>query len=164
MPQTRKEATVLTIHNCSLNDRLLVSALEAAERDWHVFPLRPGTKVPAIRNWEHRATTDPARITRCWSTGPFNIGIACGPSGLVVIDLDLPKPGQQSPAYDSGSDITCGADVLAAIARHERAPDLWNTFTVHTGRGGQHLYYWPPAGVRLRNTSQRLGSLIDLVP
>src|SRR5215207_4963274 len=38
--------------------RLQASALDAAGRGWHLFPLRPGTKVPAVRQWEHEATTD----------------------------------------------------------------------------------------------------------
>ncbi|WP_245704040.1 bifunctional DNA primase/polymerase, partial [Streptomyces lushanensis] len=86
---------------------LLSATLAAAERGWHVFPLRPGDKRPALhgstacprtgdcaaghRKWEDRATTDPARIRRAWSVRPFNIGIATGPSGLLVVDLDMPK-------------------------------------------------------------------------
>lgn len=88
---------------------LLRAALDAAERGWHVFPLRPGGKRPALhgesacagtgncatghRKWEQRATTDPDRIRAAWATGPFNVGIATGPSGLVVVDLDVPKSG-----------------------------------------------------------------------
>lgn len=58
---------------------LLTSALAAAERGWHVFPLLPDSKRPAIAGWEQRATTDPIRIRLCWDSGPFNIAIACGP-------------------------------------------------------------------------------------
>jgi hypothetical protein len=87
--------------------RLLTAALAAAAQGFHVFPLRPGTKRPALhgekscprtgpcrdghRGWEQRATTDLGRIRQCWSAAPFNIGIATGPSGLVVVDLDTPK-------------------------------------------------------------------------
>lgn len=95
------------VHN--RRERLLTAALDAAERGWHVFPLRPGDKRPALhgesvcpgigdcagghRKWEDRATTDPDRIRRAWAHGAFNVGIATGPSGLVVIDLDMPKGG-----------------------------------------------------------------------
>src|SRR5438093_650742 len=48
--------------------------------------------------WEARATTDPDRIRKAWTRAPYNVGIACGPSGLLVVDLDVPKPGQQPPA------------------------------------------------------------------
>ena len=76
-------------------------ALAYARRSWHVFPLVPGEKRPAITRWEDRATLDPTRIGRCWhrrtSAGPFGVGIACGPSRLVVVDLDQPKPNTVLP-------------------------------------------------------------------
>ena len=40
----------------------LTFALDAASRGWHVFPVIPGDKRPAVRDWEARATTD--RATR----------------------------------------------------------------------------------------------------
>ncbi|MGW1346529.1 bifunctional DNA primase/polymerase [Kribbella sp. NPDC002412] len=143
-----------------MND-LLNAALTAALRGWHVFPLVPDGKRPAVEDWEHRATTDTARIERCWSAGPYGVGIACGPSGLVVIDLDQPKPGQTAPEAWRKPGFTCGADVLAdrADAAGECYP--WNTHTVLTGRGGEHLYFAAPAGIELRNTQARLGWLID---
>ena len=95
-----------------MND-LLTAALTAASRGWHVFPLVPDAKRPAVEDWEHRATTDTARIERCWSSGPYGVGIACGPSRLVVVDLDQPKPGQTAPEAWRKPGLTCGADVLA---------------------------------------------------
>jgi hypothetical protein len=35
-----------------------------------------------------KATTDPAAVTAMFGGGPRNIGVACGPSGLVVLDED----------------------------------------------------------------------------
>src|SRR5262245_30610328 len=68
---------------------LLSSALAAADLGWHVFPCAPGSKRPALKdNWQGLATTDPGRIRSWWARQGYNIGIACGPSGLVVIDLD----------------------------------------------------------------------------
>ncbi|WP_255347783.1 bifunctional DNA primase/polymerase [Actinoplanes sp. N902-109] len=80
----------------------LTAALSAADRGWHVFPLRPDDKRPAIGKWEQRATIDPDRIRRCWTAGPYNVGIACGPSGLVVLDFDARKTGQTAPAGAEG--------------------------------------------------------------
>jgi hypothetical protein len=124
---------------------LLTAALAAADRGWHVFPLIPNDKLPAVKHWEARATTDPARITRCWSTGPYGVGIACGPSGLVVVDLDQPKPDQTPPEAWRRPGITCGADVLAAVADQHGQPYPADTHTVLTGRGGEHLYFTAPA-------------------
>jgi hypothetical protein len=138
---------------------LTAAALDAAERGWRVFPVTPGAKTPAIRAWEARATTDPDRIRRCWSTGAYNVGIATGPSGLVVIDLDMLKPGQELTApwafYQTGS------QVLAELERRERAEPV-RTYAVTTGRGGTHLYYrHPDQGENLRNTAKKLGPLVD---
>jgi hypothetical protein len=128
-----------------------------------VFPCQPGGKRPALRqDWEHRATTDTARIARCWATGSYNIGVACGPSGLVVIDLDTPKPGQaRPPDWEHDTGIRGGADVLAALCEHARQPWPSETFTVTTPSGGTHLYFTAPPAARLRNTAGRLGWLID---
>jgi hypothetical protein len=148
---------------------LLSAALETARRGWQIFPLIPRGKrpLPKLTDWEHRATTDPDRIRRCWQHGPYNIGLACGPSGLVVIDLDTPKPGEQPPAtWANEPGINDGADVFAALCERHGQPFPSDTFTVTTRRrGGMHLYFTAPPGAELRNTSGRhrtgLGWLID---
>jgi hypothetical protein len=99
---------------------LLDWALYLAAMGWHVFPLAPTTKrQPAVKDWENRATTDPDRIRRCWTADRWNIGVATGPSGLVVVDLDMPKDG------DTGPD---GPTALATLAA-ERGGPVPNTFT-----------------------------------
>jgi hypothetical protein len=145
----------------SMRQTLLSSALAYARRGWHVFPLQPGQKRPALRSdWEGRATTDPDRIHACWEHDAYNIGIACGPSGLVVVDLDTPKgPDGAPPPEWSMPGITDGVDVFAELAARagERLPV--DTFSVRTGRGGLHLYF--TAGADLGNSAGRLGWLID---
>jgi hypothetical protein len=170
-------------------DSLLRAALDCAARGWPVFPLRPATKLPAFPDhdaahctgtdphcqrghtgWEQRATTDPGRIHRAWARRPYNVGIATGPAGLVVIDLDKPGPGEEPPPRWALSGVRDGSDVLAVLAErhsHRHAyPDLFDTFLVRTLRGGLHLYFTPPPGQPpLRNTcgtsARGLGWLID---
>ncbi|MFJ4091202.1 bifunctional DNA primase/polymerase [Kitasatospora sp. NPDC089913] len=139
---------------------LLDSALAAADRGCHVFPVTPGAKKPpAVKDWENRATLDPDRIRRCWSAGPYNIGIACGPSGLVVVDLDLPKgPDDRPPARWALPGITSGHDVFAALCEEHGQPYPDGTFTVATSGGSTHLYFTAPPGARLRNTSGDRGN------
>ncbi|WP_458087036.1 bifunctional DNA primase/polymerase [Streptomyces malaysiensis] len=148
---------------------LLRAALDAAERGWHVFPLRPGTKRPALhgeascprtgactaghRKWEQRATTDPDRIRAAWSAGAFNVGIATGPSGLVVVDLDMPKD-------KSSSDAPCGAATFRALCERAGRP-VPTTYRTRTASGGQHLYFTAPNGVRLANTAGSIAPLVD---
>ena len=152
----------------------LDAALAAAARGWHVFPLRAGTKLPALHGydrcprtgacaqrhvgWEQRATTDPARIHAAWSAGVFNVGIACGPSGLVVIDLDAAKPGDEVPdRWLAEPGVHDGQDVLAVLAEQAGQPVPADTYTVATPSGGLHLYYQAPAGTVLRNTEGERG-------
>lgn len=143
---------------------LLTTALAHAALGWHVFPLVPGAKLPVVNRWEARATTDPDRIRAAWSAGQYGIGIACGPSGLLVLDLDMPKPGTPVPEHRRLAGITCGQDMLAAVC--EDAGQPWPaTYTVATPSGGRHLYYRQPDGEPLRNshggTANGLGKLID---
>jgi len=154
---------------------LMAAALAVAERGWHVFPLTPNTKFPALhgedhcprtgpcaqghQGWEQRATADPELIRRPWSHGPYGIGLACGRSGLLVVDLDRPKhPGDLPPAKWTGQGITDGLDVFAALCEQHGQPAPLETFTVRTGRGGVHLYFTAPLGVVLRNTTGDKGS------
>lgn len=139
----------------------LAAALDAAGRGWPVFPLAPGTKRPAVRDWETRATTDPDRIRRCWTTGSYGVAVATGPAGLVVLDLDTPKDGQAPPPELADHAPTCGMDTLILLAREAGRPMPFDTHTVHTPTGGLHLYYTAPHGAELRNTTGRLGWLID---
>ncbi|MEU9498725.1 bifunctional DNA primase/polymerase [Streptomyces sp. NPDC048196] len=141
---------------------LLAAALDAAARGWHVFPLRPGDKRPAVTNWSERATTDRQRITRCWTHAPYNIGIAAGPSALVVIDLDISKGPEDLPPADWATPgIVGGTGVLAALCERHNQPYPTDTHTVGTGSGGTHLYFTAPETVELRNSAGSLGWKID---
>lgn len=136
------------------------AAIEAAARGWHVFPLAPGNKRPAVRSWEQRATLDRDRIARCWGAGDFNLGIAAGPSRLVVVDLDVPKSADDVPPVASDG-ITCGEDSLAKLAEESGQPYPTQTYTVRTTSGGTHLYFAAPAGPELRNTAGTLAWKVD---
>ena len=95
---------------------------------------------------------------------PYNIGIATGPSGLVVIDLDTAQARRGAAAGWALPGITDGADVLAALCERARPAVPGETFTVRTGRGGLHLYFTAPPGAALRQHRGRargLGWLID---
>jgi Bifunctional DNA primase/polymerase, N-terminal len=138
----------------------LSSALAAADAGWHVFPCAPGSKRPALReNWQDVATTDRDRIRDWWARRPYNIGIACGPSGLVVIDLDVARDGPDGrPALDGPAS---GADALQRLCRAHGQRYPAGTYTVDTPSGGSHLYFTAPAAP-VRNSAGRLGPLIDI--
>ena len=130
-------------------DTRQVAAL--ASRGWHVFAVDspespqctgirtrdhdPATcthrgKHPCVR-WTSEASSDLRDVADQWvATGPRNVGIACGPSGLLVIDEDR-------------------LDALAAYAR-DHDVEVPDTYTVSTGKG-RHYYYAAPAGITLGN-------------
>ncbi|MFD4141164.1 bifunctional DNA primase/polymerase [Streptomyces sp. NPDC058572] len=148
---------------------LLSAALDAAARGWPVLPLRPGGKRPALHGenactgtgpcagghvkWEQRATTAPDRIHAAWSAGAFNVGIATGPAGLLVVDLDKPKT-------NSNADTPCGVTTFRALCERT-GQEVPTTRTIRTASGGQHLYFTAPAGVRLSNSAGTLAPLVD---
>ncbi|GID26818.1 bifunctional DNA primase/polymerase [Paractinoplanes brasiliensis] len=167
---------------------LRAAALAHAARGWHVFPLRPDNrphdpdqaKRPAFPDhaedrcpgtdprcrdghtgWEPRATCDPQRIARAWQRVPYNVGIACGPSGLVVIDLDARKPDATPPA--GCEHYRHGLEVFTDLCRQHGQPVPDDTYTVETGNGGRHLFFTHPAGPPLRNTQGRRGGLGYLI-
>jgi hypothetical protein len=151
--------------NMLSNEPLVVtlreSALWLAARGWHVFPLVPNGKRPALENWQKAATTMPGKIRQTWARRPFNVGIACGPSGLLVIDMDQPKPGQQLPPHWQQPGIGDGSDVFAVLSQRAGAPFPPETFTVATPSGGMHLYYCRPESLSLGNSCKTRAPMID---
>ncbi|MDX3855036.1 bifunctional DNA primase/polymerase [Streptomyces sp. AK02-01A] len=157
---------------------LLSAALSAAEHGWPVFPLRPSDKRPTghperhcprtgrcasgHRTPEQRATLDTATITTCWQRAPYNVGIATGPAGLVVVDLDLPKRADDVPPPEwAALGVADGLDVFAVLCERAGARMPTETYTVRTRSGGQQLYFTAPEGKRLRSTADALGWKVD---
>ncbi|MFD3572195.1 bifunctional DNA primase/polymerase, partial [Streptomyces sp. NPDC058667] len=117
------------------------------------------------------ATKDPDRIDRWWSAEPrFGVGIACGASGLVILDVDdhagadRPAdddylPGVQLPEGATAEAFRSGWDTIAALCEVRCAPLPWMdppTLTVLTAGGGLQAWFrvedpelWHPAAGRL---------------
>lgn len=136
-------------------------AAALAARGWHIFPCLPGGKRPAVDRWEQRASADPAHVAGAWRTRfrGHNVGVACGPSGLVVLDLDchgtLPEDWAGLPG------VVDGSDVLAQLC--EWAGQPWpSTHWVATPSGGWHLYFRAPDGPVIRNSASLIGPQIDV--
>ncbi|MGH3631644.1 MAG: bifunctional DNA primase/polymerase [Sciscionella sp.] len=173
-------------------------ALNLAALGRHVFPLagankRPLPNCPACRSHDGRpahpidrcpclprggwchgvraATTNPKRITAWWTDqSAALVGIATGPSGLVLIDIDThdtPPPADPARELLPGIDLTremnaprgwdqidryCdGRDSLRLLAQLRGGTAPWPTdpayqpATADTPSGGRHLWYRAPA-------------------
>jgi hypothetical protein len=157
VPAPRPQAPAnITASARATREALLTSALHYANRGMYVHPLLVGSKEPKWGDWEDRATRDPELIRRTWGRAPFNIGVACGPSNLVAIDLDLPHDGEVS----GSPEIVDGMTMLQALAVQAEAR-IAPTLTVLTPSGGRHLIYRAPSGISVRNTAKKLGFCID---
>jgi archaellum biogenesis ATPase FlaH len=124
-----------------LDSRLGKLAISYARQGFHVFPLRPLSKLPATSNGLHAATTDEAEIRRWWNGDPdFNLAIRTGlVSGITVVDVDGPE----------------GRDAFFdAIPEGEIWPE---TLTVATPSGGCHMYFQYDA--RLGQTTKLIDSV-----
>ncbi|MER5918268.1 bifunctional DNA primase/polymerase [Streptomyces sp. NPDC001982] len=148
---------------------LLAAGLLSAERGWPVIPLHPGTKRPTghperacpgtgrcasgHRTPEQRATTDAEMIQVAWANRPYNVGIATGPAGLLVVDLDVPKPEEREGAPD-------GATSFKALCERAGQP-IPLTYQVRTPSGGSHLYFTAPPGMTMKCSVKRLAPHID---
>ena len=107
------------------------AAAELAAAGYHVHPLRPRAKVPATGSGFKDATRDAGRIARWWDAMPdANIGIACGASGIVVLDIDS----------------KAGADPREILAKFDRA----GAPVIGTGLAPEHSERYPESLVGRR--------------
>lgn len=135
---------------------MLKAALAAQQRGLHIFPVARRDKVPhrAAGQWGLTATNDINSIIYFWTKvdPEANIGIACKPSQLLVVDLDIPKEDfklrgtEWEYLHQAYGPRVSGEDLLDEMAYKLGVdhPDDLATYTVRTGSGGLHLYFWWP--------------------
>ncbi|MFI8817757.1 MULTISPECIES: bifunctional DNA primase/polymerase [unclassified Streptomyces] len=160
----------------------LALARWCAGNGWPVHPLAAGRKTPAANcpsckdrhhdpatcpclpagrpcHGFHAGTTAPDRIDRWWGDSPrAGVGVACGPAGLVVIDVDahsaaVPDRGRLLPGIAIHESVNLdglasGFDTLALLAALRRQPspaEDESTLRVRTPSGGLHVWYRNPA-------------------
>jgi len=125
------------------------AALELAQRGFFVFPLATNSKTPITLRGHRDATTDPKRIDELWRRRPSaNLGIACGASELVVVDIDVKHK------VDGWDSLTSAMDALGQLPGPTRMAS--------TPSGGAHLYFRAPEGVEIRNSVGKLGPGLDV--
>jgi len=148
---------------------LLVVALALVARGFAVFPCNSllangkcscrqadckspakhplGLPGAAPRGWKD-ASTDPDQIKKWWKRWPnANIGIACGASAVIVIDIDVEHAGEETWAQIKRDNPTIRESAVQAI----------------TQSGGRHLYYAAVPGVNITDgVAGRLGAGVDV--
>lgn len=89
-----------------------------------------GVKMPRTKHGFLEATTDPDQIQNWWTAAPEAlIGVACGPSGIVVVDVDVKD----------------GKDGFVSLTNAGLTPP--DTYWYETASGGIHFVYAAPPGV-----------------
>ncbi len=124
-------------------------AVLLAQNGFHIFPCGPNDKLPAIKDYPNKATTDPKQIKAWWNGTPHNIGISTTHYGtneaLIVVDVDL-KHGKRGD--------------LSLLQLEVEGFYLPDTFSVTTPSGGKHLFYRVPKA--LKQGVDVLGSGLDI--
>lgn len=127
---------------------LALAAEQYAKNNWYVFPVKPKDKVPITSHGLKDATNKVDTVREWWARYPdANIGLNCGKSGMVAVDLD--KRGE----YDGLQEW----DEL----QHRFGLSL-STSTSLTGGGGRHLLFKAPEGVSIKNSAGKLAPGIDV--
>jgi hypothetical protein len=125
-----------------------VAAVRYTLTGWSVFPLQVLGKAPATAHGFADASAQPETVASWWLRVPdANIGVACGASRLVVVDVDPDNDGDHTHAQL----IRWG---------HHFPP----TMTQLTPSGGCHLVYQAPSERQLHNTAGRLPGIPDPTP
>lgn len=157
----------------------LAVALTWGRRGFPVVPCSRTDKGALVAGFGKDATaeklakfSDPEQV-RAWWSGRFrraHVGLLTGRGadgrGLVVVDLDMPKP-DTAPPVGRWQGCFGGADVLELLAR-EAGAEWPDTYTVTTPSGGLHLYYLQPDGEPIGCatgdgiTPPHLGPLVDV--
>lgn len=151
---------------------MLQAALKAQARGFHIFPVKAGEKVPhpAAGQWGETATNDLGKILHFWTRvdPQANIGVACKPSELLVVDLDLAKEDwklrgtEWAYLHDGWGPRINGIDLFDEMVFKLADGTHPETYTVRTGSGGFHLYFrWPTIWPKISQASPVKG-VIDV--
>jgi len=109
-------------------NELHIYARRYVKLGWYIFPIKPGTKKEHyLTNGFNGSSNDPKQIDDWWTRWPdANIGLDCGRSGIVVVDVDT-KDGKN------------GGESLVEIIQGDFEP--LETPVAITWSNGRHYFY-----------------------
>ncbi len=153
---------------------MLKAALDAQARGFHIFPVAAGQKIPhaSAGQWGQNATNDINAIVYFWTRvdPKANIGVACKPSQLLVVDLDVAKEDwklrgtEWAHLHDAYGPRVDGEEVFDEMAYKlgGDSPSDLAVYSVRTRSGGLHLYYrWPAHWPKISQASPVKG-IVDV--
>lgn len=146
---------------------MLLHALAATNRGFHIFPVARGQKVPhpAAGSWGETATNSYEAVKYFWTqVDPnANFGVACKPSDLLVVDLDVAKKEwalagtEWEYMHEVYGPMVGGEELFDEMEYKLGEGDRFltsSTYSVRTGSGGRHLYFrWPSSWPRISQAS-----------
>jgi hypothetical protein len=115
-------------------------AIQAAQRGFAVFPV--DGKRPLVA-WRTESSTDPEAVASMGWAAATGIGVDCGKSGLVVVDID---------------DLDAVPELTTQLGWD---PTEDETLISRTGRGGLHLFY-RAGSTEVKNSASRVVQGIDI--
>jgi hypothetical protein len=124
------------------------------ERGWFIFPAPPGGKLSYLSKDDNGnrwgATNDPAVAKQYFEDHPrAGIGIACGESGIFVVEADTIK----------GHGVDGLASLQQLQAQHGILP---TTLMAQSPSGSVHYYFNKPTDLIVRNSTSALAPGIDV--
>lgn len=122
-------------------------AMQLGRAGYSIYPILPGTKRYTLHHWSVESSSNLKEIEDWWEDFPDdNIGINCGESGLLVVDLD------SQAAYEHYRNLEWHHAGTEFMLKYHPGP-------VIKTRRGWHLYFNQPGD--LGNTASKLGTGID---
>jgi len=121
-------------------------AWKLAQEGFYVHPVK--NKVPLLKEWQNRSSKKLEELISMFQglegSDTNQIGIHCGKSGLVVLDIDPPN----GKASIENLELTHGS--------------LPKTLSQTTPRGGKHLIYKEVSSLNVVNSTSKIGKDLDV--
>jgi hypothetical protein len=133
---------MLSVPPASTGSAALSAVLRLAARGLRLFPCVKGRKVPSIRDWPGKATSDAKQLVSWHEKYPgCNWATATG-NGLFVLDID-------------------GAEGMFSASRLRSEYGYVKTLATRTGNGW-HMFFTSPEGVTVRNSVRGIADGLDI--
>lgn len=137
--------------NAKANDSTFrVHLQRLTDLGWYIFPLRPRKKTPACK-WRDESTNNLAEAEKLFARHfgvDANVGVDCGKSGLVVIDLDRHEKADGVAAWEALKGAHNFSDTEALVTE--------------TPSGGRHVIFTDPTDGAIRNSVGQLAPGVDV--